>query len=198
MKRLLLALLLLLPAPMAAASESPASYYVPPAQFSAALQIMDLGFANIFALFPNATGSFSFDEGAKSLSRLRLALDAGSLMTGNGESQRDLANLLGIMQYSEIRIVAPDSVAFAEGKAEVKATLTIHGVSKPVTLQAVLNHVGKSPRGGGMWDHEGDAVGLSLRGSFKRADFGMGDDPETPGRFGDTMTLMLEMQGLRQ
>ena len=113
MKRLLLALLLLLPAPMAAASESPASYYVPPAQFSAALQIMDLGFANIFALFPNATGSFSFDEGAKSLSRLRLALDAGSLMTGNGESQRDLANLLGIMQYSEIRIVAPDSVAFA-------------------------------------------------------------------------------------
>jgi hypothetical protein len=65
-------------------------------------------------------------------------------------------------------------------------------------LNAVLNHVGKSPHAGGMWSSEGDAVGMSLRGSFKRADFDMGDDPETPGRFGDTMSFMLEIQGLRQ
>jgi len=179
-------------------ASDPVTYYVPPPQFSAALQVMDLGFANVFALFQNATGSFSFDESDKSLSHLRLALDATSLTSGNSGSQQDLANLLGIMQYNEIRIVAPDSVTFTDGKADVKATLTLHGTSKPVTFQAVLNHVGKSPHGGGMWSSEGDAVGLSLHGSFKRADFGMSDDPETPGRFGDTMTLMLEMQGLKQ
>jgi polyisoprenoid-binding protein YceI len=199
MKRLLLAfVLLMLPLRTASAADSPVSYYVPPPQFSAALQVMDLGFANVFAIFQNATGSFSFDEGAKSLSRLRLALDTSSLMSSNSGSQRDLANLLGTMQYSEIRVTAPDSVTFADGKAEVKATLTLHGTAKPVTFEATLNHVGKSPRGGGMWSSEGDAVGLSLRGSIKRADFGMTDDPETPSRFGDTMTLMLEMQGLRQ
>lgn len=197
MKRRLLALLLLLPFG-AAAEESPANYYVPPPQFSAALQVMDLGFANVFALFQNATGSFSFNETDKSLSHLRLALDAASLTSGNSGSQRDLANLLGIMQYPEIRITAPDSVTFADGKADVKATLALHGVSKPITLNATLNHVGKSPHGGGMWSNEGDAVGMSLKGSFKRADFGMSDDPETPGRFGDTMSLMLEIQGLRQ
>lgn len=180
------------------ASESPPSYYVPPPQISAALQVMDLGFANIFALFQNATGSFNFDEGAKSLSHLRLALDATSLTTSNSGSQRDLGELLGVMQYNEIRITAPDSVTFTDGKAEIKATMTLHGASKPLTLDATLNHVGKSPHGGGMWSSEGDAVGLSLRGSFKRADFNMGDDPESPGHFGDTMTLMLEIQGLRQ
>lgn len=180
------------------AAETPPSYYVPPPQFNAALQVMDRGFSNLFALFQNATGSFRFDENAKSLSHLRLALDATSLTSGNSGSQGDLAALLGAMQYPEIRIVAPDEVTFADGKAEVKATLTLHGASKPVSLEATLNHIGKSPQGGGMWSSEGDAIGLSLRGSFKRADFGMADDPETPGRFGDTMTLMLEMQGLRQ
>jgi len=89
-------------------------------------------------------------------------------------------------------------VVFADGKAEVKANLTLHGATKPITFEATLNHVGKSPQAGGMWSHEGDAVGLSLRGSIKRADFGMADDPDQPTRFGDTLTLMLEMQGLRQ
>jgi polyisoprenoid-binding protein YceI len=102
------------------------------------------------------------------------------------------------MQYPEIRITAPDSVTFEDGKAQVKATLTLHGASKPVTFDAVLNHVGKSPHGGGMWASEGDAVGLSLKANFKRADFGLTDDPDMPQRFGDTMTLMLEVQGLRQ
>lgn len=197
MKNFLLILALLLSF-SAQAAENPESYYVPPQQFSAALQVMDMGFANVFALFQNATGSFSFDEGGKSLSRLRLALDAGSMTSGNSGSQRDLANMLGVMQYPEIRVTAPDSVSFTDGKAEVKATVTLHGASKPVTFEAVLNHVGKSPNAGGMWSSEGDAVGISLKGAFKRADFGMSDDPETPGRFGDTMTLMLEMQGLRQ
>lgn len=197
--RLLLAFFfLLLPLCVAIASESPATYYVPPPQFSAALQVMDQGFANVFALFQNATGSFSFDEGTKSLSRLRLALDASSLTTSNTGSQRDLANLIGIMQYPEIRITAPDSVTFTDGKADVKATVTLHGSSKPVTFEAVLNHVGKSPHAGGMWSSEGDAVGLSLKATIKRADFGMGDEGDVPARFGDSMVLMLEIQGLRQ
>jgi len=180
------------------AHAEPATYYVPPPQFSAALQVMDLGFANMFALFQNATGSFSFDESDKSMSHLRVALDATSLTSGNSGSQQELMGLLGVMQNQEIRVTAPDSVSFKEGKADVKATVTLHGTSKPVTFEAVLNHVGKSPHGGGMWSSEGGAVGISLKGSFKRADFGMSDDPETPGRFGDTMTLMLEMQGLQQ
>src|ERR1700722_9529234 len=101
MKLLLLALLLLLPFG-AAAEESPAVYYVPPPQFSAALQVMDLGFANVFALFQNATGSFSFNETDKSLSHLRVALDATSLTSGNSDSQQELMGLLGVMQNQEI------------------------------------------------------------------------------------------------
>jgi polyisoprenoid-binding protein YceI len=199
MKNLLL-LAFLFVSPAASAAEAPAPYYVPPAQFNAALQVMDMGFANMFALFQNATGSFTFDESTKNIARVRIALDASSLITNNAESQRALTNQLGGMRNPEIDIVAPDSTTFTDGKADLKGTLSLHGVSKPVTLEATLNHVGKSARAGGMWSSEGDAIGLSLRTTIKRADFGLGDDPtaEAPGRFGDTITVMLEMQAVKQ
>ncbi len=159
-----------------------------------------MGFSNMFALFQNATGSFTFDEASKSIARLRVALDLGSLIANNPESQRALINQLGGMRNPEIDITAPDSTVFTDGKAQLKGTLSLHGVSKPVTLEATLNHVGKSARAGGMWSSEGDAIGLSLRIEIKRADFGLGNDAgsETPNRFGDTLTLMLEMQSIRQ
>ncbi len=173
-------------------------YYIPPTQFNAALQIMDLGFANIFGLFRSATGSFEFEESTKSITNLRLALDSTSLIANNNNNEHDIMTLIGAAQYPEIRFTALDNVSIAEGKADIKGTLTMHGVSKPVTFSATLNRLGKSPNGGSLWASEGEAVGLSLRGSFKRADFGMTDDPEIPARFGDTITLLLEAQAIKQ
>lgn len=199
MKKLLLLFLMFISFGALAAEAGPVPYYIPPAQFGSTIQIMDRGFANIFGMFRNATGSFQFDESNKTISRLRIAIDATSVMSANAESQKDIASLLGVFQYPEISITAPDSIAFAEGRASLKATLTAHGTSKPVTLEATLNRMGKSPHGGGMWSSEGDALGLSIRTSFKRADFSMGgDDPNNPDRFGDTVTLMLEMQAIKQ
>ena len=195
---LLLAVLALVPA--AAFADEPVAYYIPPPQFNAQMEVMDLGFANVFALFQNATGSFNFDESAKAISRLRIAIDAGSLMAGNSGSQQDLARLIGAGQFAEIRITDPDTVTFTDNKAELKASLTLHGVTKPVTLQATLNHIGSSPYGGGMWAKSGAAVGLSLTGAVNRTDFGMAGDPAAnePARFGDMLTFRLEMQGIRQ
>jgi polyisoprenoid-binding protein YceI len=198
MKKLFpLLVLLFLPA-LAAADDTSARYYIPPQQFNAALQIMDLGFSNAIGLFRNATGSFEFDSAGKSLSNLKLAIDATSLTANNADNERELESLFAARQYPEISFVAKDATTFTDGKADIKGTLTLHGISKPCTLQAKLNHMGKSPNGGGLWSDEGDAIGLSLRGDFKRADFGMTDDPNMPSRFGDTVSLMLETQAIKQ
>jgi polyisoprenoid-binding protein YceI len=196
-RTLLFLLIVILTGQTPAHAES-ARYYVPPTQFNAAFQIMDMGFSNLFGMFRSATGGFSYDEEAKNISHVRLALDAGSLMTANGGAARDLAALFDARRYPEITFLAASETAFKDGKAEIKGTLNVHGTAKPFTFDATLNQAGKSPRGGGMWNEEGPAVGLSLRGSFKRADFGMGDEPEMPGRFGESVTLLLEMQAIRQ
>lgn len=175
--------LLLLALPAVAASKS---YYVPPGQFNAAVQVMDRGFANIFGLFEQATGSFAFDTQTDTLSHVRLAMSADSLTASNMNAAGELRALFDTNAYPEITFMATANAAFKDGKAEVKGTLTTHGQSKPATFEATLNQVDKA------------AIGLSLKGSFRRADFGMGDPPEMPGRFGETITLMLEMQALRQ
>ena len=179
-------------------AEEPASYYVPPAQFSASMQVMYMGFSNALAIFRSSTSSFTFNEADKSISNLRIAIDATSLTASGNEIQRDLSTLLGVFENPEIRILAPDSVKFEDNKAEIKGTMTLRGVNKPVTLEATLNKSGKSPYGGGMWSSEGAAVGLSLRTAVKRAEFGVTDNPEAPSRFGDTISFTLEMQGIRQ
>jgi polyisoprenoid-binding protein YceI len=197
MARLLLFLLLLLvPAP---AKADQAQYYIPPQQFNAAIQIMDLGFANVLGIFRNAVGSFEFEETTKSVGKLRFALDASSLITSTPGSASELMgpSMLDARRYSEISFSAPKSISFVEGKAKIDGTLTVRGVPKPMTFEATLNRVGKSPAAGGVWNREGDAVGLSMRGSFKRADFGMSDEND-PNRYGDDVTLLLETQAIKQ
>src|SRR5580704_1664139 len=109
MKKLFILLMFLFLPAIVAAENVTARYYIPPAQFNAALQIMDLGFSNVFGLFRNATGSFEYDETAKSVSELKLAIDATSLMANNPDNERELESLFTATQYPEISFVAKDS-----------------------------------------------------------------------------------------
>ena len=173
-------------------------YYVPPSQFNAAFQIMDMGFSNIFGLFRQATAGFVFDAETSTISHLKLAIDVGSLTTPAPDAARELVALFAAYQNPEIVFMATAPATFKDGKAEIKGTLTVRGKSKPATFEGTLNQVGNSARAGGFFNKEGSAVGLSLRGSFKRADFDMGDPAEMPGRFGESLSLMLEMQAMKQ
>ncbi|MGE4352232.1 MAG: YceI family protein [Bdellovibrionales bacterium] len=167
------------------ATAKEAGYYVPPEQFNAAFQVMNLGYANVIGLFQNATGLFSFDPSSKTLRKLKLAVEVASMTVPHRDVQNDLTDLFAPSEFREISFIASAPVTFKDGKAQIKGTLGVHGQKKPAVFEATLNQV------------EDDKMGLSLKGSFKRADFGMGDEPDMPGRFGPSITLMLEMQGVR-
>ncbi len=157
---------------------------------------MDRGFSNIMGLFQSAVGSFSFDDETDTISRVKIAIEAESLMTPNKGAMRALHAMFETDEYPEISFMAAAPATFKDGQAEIKGTLTVHGQSKPATFEGTLNQIGESPDGS--WSRERETVGLSLRGSFKRSDFMMGDEPEYPGRFGEAVTLLLEMQAFRQ
>ena len=189
-KRIILLLILLCAPHYLLAADK---YYAPPTHFNAAFPIMDLKFSNILGMFKNATGSFEFDEGNKNISNLKLALDTKSLATSNGMNVDDIAAMFEADKFSEITFASLAGTEIGDSKKEIKGTLTIHGVSKPFTFEATLNHVGSMPGASAV-----KAVGISLRGNFKRADFGIGDAPEIPSRFGESISLMLEIQAIRQ
>lgn len=181
------------------AEGEPAFYYVPSAQFSATLQVSEMGFANLTGLFGGATGVFTFDDSTKTISRIKLALEADSLRAATAGQSDNLTGpaLLDAARYPEIAFVASKPVRFQDGKAQIAGQLSLHGATKPVTFDATLNRVGRSKYGGGFWDDEGHAVGLSLRATIKRADFAMdGGGDENP--FGEDVILTLDMQGLQE
>ncbi len=105
---------------------TPAKYYVPPSQFSAAFQIMDRGLSNVLGLFQKATGSFAFDDSAKTIAHLKIAIDAESLTVANPGAARDLAELLKPDDFPEIVFMATAESAFKDNKSEIKGTLTLY------------------------------------------------------------------------
>ncbi len=182
----------------APAQAETAKHYVPPQRFNASFQVMELGLSNVFGLFRSATSSFEFDEQAKTISRLKMAIDAGGVVTAQGGADRDFDALFGKGLHPEITFVSLAGADLSGGKAEVSGTLTVQGASKPATFEIKLNRVKESPDGGNVWRGADRAVGISMRGIFKRSDFGVGAAPDTEARFGDEVTLLLEMQAIRQ
>ncbi|MER2519106.1 MAG: YceI family protein [Bdellovibrionales bacterium] len=173
-----------------------ASYYVAPGQVSAEIRVAGAGEGrpDLLGQFGTATGSFDYDAASHVLSRLRVAIDGDSLSASNYGSQRELAAMLEADAFREISLASSGRVTLTDGKGEVKGLLTLHGVTKPVTAQVEVT--GGSPDGG-ISSQRGGAR-MSLKVDVKRGDFGISDDPDEEKKFGSSLTLALEMQGVRQ
>lgn len=168
-------------------------YYAPPGQVSITLQVMELGLANVTALFREATASFQYDKDSTTLSRFRLAIDPASLISTNRRNEQDLATMLGTQ---EIAFVASDPVTLKDGKGQLKGTLSLNGVSKPAQFDAVLNKLGENSNNG-LFSNSSATAGLTLRGTIKKADFNIADQTDTP-RYGTELTLTADVQAIGQ
>lgn len=154
---------------------------------SAELRVAGDGKPELLGQFNVATASFDYDEASHALNRLRVAVDGDSLTSSNYVSERELASMLEPGSYREIALVSSGRAILSDGKAEIKGMLTLRGATKPVTIQAAVTDT--SP---------GSGVGLSLKVETKRGDFGIGDDPDEDRKFGNVLSLGMDMQGIRQ
>jgi len=162
-------------------------YYAAPQHFDASFQVPDQSFRNVRGFFREATGAFSFDATKKEISKLKLAIRVEEIETSSRDAQNDLIELLNPRDYPEIVFMATAPSALKNGEGQIKGTLTAHGQSKPAVFEAKLTRKADDKK----------ALGLSLEGSFKRADFDMGDPPEIPGRFGEEIKLILDIKAVR-
>jgi polyisoprenoid-binding protein YceI len=161
-------------------------YFAPPSEVHAAFQVLDQGLTNVMGFFEEASGSFTYDSDTSEISNIKIAISTDNLSTPAKDAGHDFRELLAPSLYPEMTFMATAPSVIKDGKAEIKGTLTLHGQSKPATFSAILNR------------REGDtsSLGLSLKGSFNRADFDMADPPEIPGRFGKDITLTLEIKAI--
>ena len=98
-----------------------------------------------------------------------MVVRVASIDTGFEARDNDLRSdkFLNAAQFPEMRFESLRVTRAGTDGLRIEGTLTLHGVTKPLTLDATLNKVGPNP-----FDQR-PTLGFSARGTLKRSEFGI-------------------------
>jgi polyisoprenoid-binding protein YceI len=154
--------------------------------------VLHLGLSNVHGRFGNIGGSVVFDEGDVSKSKVNVTIDVTSIDTGVPQRDGDLkgANFFDVAQFPTATFLST-SVAKNSNGLVISGNLTLHGVTKPVTLQV------EGPTGPvqGM-DHKPHS-GFSATTTLKRTDFDIATKFPT-AVVGDEVKLTIDLDLAKQ
>jgi polyisoprenoid-binding protein YceI len=186
------------PPPTPAAGPPPAGEYrIDKAHASLLMRASHLGFSNYTTRFSRFDSQLTFDPNNIPASTLVTTIDASSFeMDSAPQFCLDImkgAQFLDVGKFPTI-VYRSNAVRMTGPKSfEITGTLSLHGVTRPLTLTATYN--GGYP---GMPKMDPNArVGFSAHGSFRRSEFGMVDDLPAPGTtmgVGDLVDVSIEAE----
>jgi polyisoprenoid-binding protein YceI len=175
--RLLLsaAALVLLAAPLGAASESadptrvPAGRYtVDPTHATVLAKVSHLGFSDTTVRLDSVSGSVTYDPARPEAASAEIAIALGTLNSGLALRDEHLRgpNWFDVAGHPNATFVSRSMQRTTGNNGTMTGDLTFRGVTRPVTLAVKFNGFGtgmdRKPR-----------IGLSATGTVKRSDFGM-------------------------
>lgn len=126
-----------------------------------------------------AKGTLELDEANPAKSKVNVSIQVKDIMTGIPKFNEHLLSkdFFNAGEYPVATFTSDKIDMTGEKSADVHGTLTIHGVSKPVTFKVLLNNKGMHSYLKKM------AVGFSGETTIKRSDFGMGQYVPSVGDF---------------
>src|SRR5690606_22272667 len=131
-------------------------------------RVSHLGFSWLYGRFNQVDGSFTYDEAKPDESSVEVNIDVNSIDSIHAEREKHLRSkdYLNVDEYPTAKFVSTSFKDLGDGKAEMKGNLTLHGVTKEITMD--VSHVGggKSPWG----DYRQGFHGTT---TLKLEDFGM-------------------------
>jgi polyisoprenoid-binding protein YceI len=127
------------------------------------------GFTEKHGSFRELDATLQYDAQKPEDSHVTVTVKTDSVDTGFPARDADLksAKFLDVAKYPEMRFVSTKVTRNADQTLRIDGDLTLHGVTKPVTLQAKLNKAAPNP-----FDKR-PTVGFSATGSLQRSDFGI-------------------------
>lgn len=126
------------------------------------------GFSKPSGKFMNVEGSVVLDQDAPENSHVEVTIPVGKVNTGVPALDEHLvgADFFDVAQFPTATFKSTSVTITGDKTADVLGDLTLHGVTKPVTLNVTLNQVAKNMRGK-------DTAGFTATTTLKRSDFGM-------------------------
>lgn len=187
----LAALLLGLSVPAARAEM--ARYDLDPDHVVVAFLVKHIGYENVLGTFAGVTGHFLFDPATRVLGAVEVSIGAETVETRHEARDGHVksADFLNVAAFPTITFTADGGTPRSETAGTVAGTVTILGVSQPLSLDVTLNKVAPYPFG-----HGKETVGISARGSLDRSAFGMSYG--LAGEMvGDRVELIIEAEAIR-
>lgn len=129
------------------------SYVVDPAHTSVIFGINHLGFSYTYGRFNKVSGNYVLDDANPAASRFEFTIETASVDTGDAKRDEHLRkpDFFNANEFPQITFVSTEVKSEKNNKGEtvfqVTGELTIHGVTRKVTLPLRLLKVGPGPDG---------------------------------------------------
>ncbi|MGC1549740.1 MAG: YceI family protein [Rhodanobacter sp.] len=152
------------------AQAAPVTYQLDPGHTMVLFSWNHFGYSNPTADIGIGQGTLVFDEQNPSKATVDVTMPLSALDTHVPALDKHLKqpDFFDAVKYPTITFKSTNVESLGNNKFKVTGDLTVHGVTKPVVLDATLNKVGPHPM------TKAQAIGFDATGTVKRSDFGMG------------------------
>ncbi len=182
------------------APEPPAGLYtLDPVHARVIFSLNHLGFSEYTAFFRTAEATLAFDPDDPEAMTLEARIDPASVETLYPDPTFDFnaviagETFLDAAKYPDLTFKSTRIRQTGPRTAAVTGDLTLHGITRPVTLSVRYN----GGYAGHPLDPGGARIGFSAEGALFRSDFGIGFGVPAPGTtlgVGDLVSLRIEAE----
>jgi polyisoprenoid-binding protein YceI len=156
------------------ASPDPASvkagtYKIDPYHTQAGFSVSHFGFTNFSGVFSGASGSLVLDPAKPSAAKLQVAIPIQSVQTTVAKLDEELKGdqWFDAAKFPTATFTSTRVALSGKDTATIAGNLTLHGVTKAITLQAHFIGAGVNPL------DKAFTAGFEATGTIKRSDFGV-------------------------
>ena len=165
------------------------NYKIDPIHSTVIYKIKHFGIGNAYGRFNNPTGTVSLDADA-SKSTFEFTVQTANLDTANAKRDSDLKgpDFFDVKQFPTISFKSSSVKSSGESKFEITGDLTLHGVTKTITVPI-------EKTGEGDTKMMGYRTGWEAQVDLKRSDYGING---MPGGIGDDVHLVISFEAVKQ
>lgn len=172
-----------------------AEYTIDPDHSAVIFKVKHLAISTVTGRFDLFEGSYKLDTDNLANSSVNTTIVASSINTNEKDRDDHLKSndFLDVEKYPNITFESKEIKKVDGSDFQIVGDLTIHGVTKEVTLDAVYEGYAKDPRGN-------ERTAFVANGKINRKDFGMTWNKALElGGFvvGDEVRITLEVEGIR-
>jgi len=145
------------------------SFAVDPNHSQVGFTLSHMGFSNFTGRLSNVTGTLTLAGGDHAASKLSVTIPASSISTPVDKLNEELvsADWLDAQKFPSITFTSTKVTSTGPTSATITGDLTLHGVTKPITLTAHFVGAGTNPLS------KKYTVGFDATGTVKRSEFGV-------------------------